>query len=219
MDLVQPFWKPKHWTSFDVVKRVRGVSGVKKVGHTGSLDPFAQGVLVVCLGAATGRVTELMELEKEYEATVKLGVATDTLDPTGSISESAEVPALSLADIERALGRFVGTIKQIPPMYSALKVGGKRLYQLAREGKTIPRKARDIQIHAARVRGWRPPDELDIGIVCGKGTYIRSLAADLASALGTVGHLTALCRIRVGAYTEADAIFMDQLESWTLIAA
>jgi len=219
IDLVQPFWKPVEWTSFDVVRKVRSVTKVRKVGHTGTLDPFAEGVLVLCLGKATKRVSQLMDLDKEYLSRVKLGATTDTLDPSGVVTNTAPVPALSRSDIVEILDRFVGTIEQVPPMYSALKVNGTRLYQLARAGKTVPRNSRKVRVYGIDLVAWCPPDELELKVTCGKGTYIRTLAADLARALKTVGYLTALTRTRVGPYRQADAIRMEQLSSWTPIAA
>ncbi len=219
VDIIQPFWKPPGWTSFDVVKKLRGFTGIRKVGHAGSLDPFAEGVLVVCFGLATKRVATLMELEKEYQAQIKLGVTTDTLDPEGEVIDEQDVPGLTLETLQGALSRFIGVILQVPPMYSALKVNGKRLYQLARQGITVQRQAREVRIYDLELTGWQEPDRLDIRVVCGKGTYIRSLAADLAAALGTVGHLLALTRTRVGPYGGDQAIRMDQLESWKFIEA
>ncbi len=214
INLIQPFWKPSDWTSFDVVKKVRSVTKVRKVGHTGTLDPFAEGVLVLCLGAATKRVSQMMDLEKEYLAKVKLGETTDTLDPTGTVTEKVPVQALSQDDIKAVLTRFVGTIEQVPPMFSALKVNGERLYRLARAGKTVPRRPRPVHIFSIDLVAWRPPDQLELQVTCGRGTYIRSLAADLARALNTVGYLTDLVRTRVGPYGPAEAIRMEQLTSW-----
>ncbi len=219
IDLVQPFWKPVEWTSFDVVRKVRSVAKVRKVGHAGTLDPFAEGVLVLCLGKATKRVSQLMDLDKEYLARAKLGVTTDTLDPSGVVTDTAPVPVLTHSDIVEILDRFVGTIEQVPPMFSALKVNGIRLYQLARAGKTVPRDSREVRIYGIELVAWYPPDELELKVTCGKGTYIRTLAADLAQALDTVGYLTALTRTRVGPYGRADTIKMEQLISWTPIAA
>ncbi len=219
IDLVQPFWKPVTWTSFDVVKKVRSITKADKVGHTGSLDPFAEGVLVLCFGKSTKRVSQLMDLEKEYVAVVKLGITTDTLDPTGTVVKTASVPSLSEEKIMEILDRFTGMIDQVPPMFSALKVNGTRLYQLARSGKTILREPRRVMINKINLIGWNPPDEIILQVICGKGTYIRSLAADFAQSVNTVGHLTALERTRVGPYTKKDAVRIDQLTSWKPITA
>ncbi len=217
-DLVQPFWKPVGWTSFDVVKKIRSLTKIRKVGHAGTLDPFAEGVLVLCFGAATKRVSELMKLEKEYIASVKLGVATDTLDLTGSVVAERRIPRLNPATIEQQLPAFTGRISQTPPMYSALKIGGRRLYQLARAGQTVDRKPRPVAVYALELTDWCPPDELQLRVVCGKGTYIRVLAADLAAALGTVGHLIRLTRSRVGPYDQTQALTMEQALEWIPIA-
>lgn len=218
-DLVQPFWKPIHWTSFDVIRKVRAATGIQKVGHAGSLDPFAEGVLVLCLGAATKRVSKLMDLEKEYVARVRLGQTTDTLDPTGKVTQTASIPTLSEEVIRSALRGFVGVVEQVPPMFSALKVQGQRLYRLARAGKTVPREARTVRIYGIDLVAWHPPHTLELQVTCGKGTYIRTLGADIARALNTVGYLTHLTRIRVGHYGSAEAVRMDRLASWIPTAA
>lgn len=215
IDLVQPFWKPASWTSFDVVRKVRSTTNIRKIGHAGTLDPFAEGILVLCFGKATKRVPEIMDHEKEYLARVKLGITTDTLDPTGEITDRKPVPVFSEKTLEKVCSRFIGTIHQVPPMFSALKVNGTRLYKLARQGKSLPREPREVHISSIDLQDWTPPDQFDILVRCGKGTYIRSLAADLAEGLGTVGHLIALTRTRVGAFRESDAIQMEQLSSWT----
>jgi tRNA pseudouridine55 synthase len=214
IDLVQPFWKPMDWTSFEVVKKIRLTTGIAKVGHAGTLDPFAEGVLVVCLGLATKRVSEVMELEKEYLATVRLGSVTDTLDRTGRTIAQSHVPDLNPGIIEKVLDQFSGNIQQIPPMYSALKVGGKRLYDLARAGQTIVREPRTVSIYHIALIDWRPPSGFDIQVICSKGTYVRVLALDIARELGTLGYLTALTRTRVGNYSETDSIQMNDLGIW-----
>lgn len=214
IDIVQPFWKPVGWTSFDVVKKIRSLTKIRKVGHAGTLDPFAEGILVLCFGAATKRVSELMKLEKEYSACLRLGVATDTLDLTGSVVAQRRIPTLSTATIKKQLPAFTGRISQIPPMYSAVKFGGRRLYQLARAGQIVEREPRPVAVYALELTDWRPPDELQLRVVCGKGTYIRVLAADLAAALGTVGHLIQLTRNRVGPYDQAAALTMKQALEW-----
>lgn len=220
IDIVQPFWKPINWTSFDVVKKVRSATHVKKVGHAGTLDPFAQGVLVICLGKATKRVAHIQELEKEYEGTIKLGVLTDTLDPTGEIIEHAKVPPLNEGLILAIFDKFVGEIMQIPPMFSALKIGGKRLYNLARRGVTIDREPRPVKIYSIELLEMQEEmNQLRFRVVCGKGTYIRVLASDIARKIGTVGHLSDLTRTRIGDFTGETAMRLDQLASWKPIAA
>lgn len=214
IDLVQPFWKPADWTSFDVIRKVRNTTNIRKIGHAGTLDPFAEGILVLCFGKATKRVTEIMNQEKEYLAKVRLGITTDTLDPTGRTTERRPVPVLTEDTVVEVCNKFIGTIQQVPPMFSALKRNGTRLYRIARQGKSVPREPREVNIFSIDLQGWSPPDEFDILIRCGKGTYIRSLAADLAADLGTVGHLAALIRTRIGSFCESDAIQMEQLPFW-----
>lgn len=219
IDLVQPFWKPAEWTSFDVVRKVRNTTHIRKIGHAGTLDPFAEGILVLCFGKATKRVAEIMNQEKEYLAKVRLGIETDTLDPTGKTTGRKPVPALTEGAVVKVCNSFIGTIQQVPPMFSALKRNGTRLYKIARQGKSVPREPREVHIYGIDLQCWNPPDEFDILVKCGKGTYIRSLAADLAASLGTVGHLSALTRTRVGAFSEPDAIQMEQLPYWIPTAA
>lgn len=219
IDVIQAFWKPVGWTSFDVVKKLRGITGVKKVGHAGTLDPFAEGILVLCFGAATKRSSEFMDLEKEYVGTISLGVATDTLDPTGQIIGEAAVAVLTEDQIEAACASFVGPITQIPPMFSAKKVAGERLYRKARRGETVKRDSHNVVIHAIELLEFEPPTEFTIKVTCGKGTYIRVLATDIAQALDTVGHLKSLIRTRVGPYDQSTALDMQQAEKWKPIAA
>lgn len=220
IDIVQPFWKPLDWTSFDVVKKVRVATKVKKVGHGGTLDPFAQGILVLCLGNATKRVSEIQKMEKEYEGTIKLGVLTDTLDPTGKIIEHATVPTFDEGLVARIFDKYVGEIMQVPPMFSALKIGGKRLYKLARNGVTVRREPRPVMIYSIELLAMQQElNELRFRVVCGKGTYIRVLASDIARGIGTVGHLSDLTRTRIGDFTDETAIHLDQLASWKPIAA
>ena len=201
--------KPAGWTSFDVVKKIRNLTKVKKVGHAGTLDPFATGVLIVCTGPATKRIQSLMDTTKEYIGEIRLGVETDTLDSTGRITaqnEGARMP--SEAEIATVLKEFTGNITQIPPMYSALKVNGKRLYQYAREGKTVERKPREITIFEIELISYEFP-YVTVRVVCSKGTYIRVLAADIGKKLGTGGHLSQLRRTRVGDFHVKDALNLE----------
>ena len=218
-DLVQPFWKPEAWSSFDVIRQLRRVTGVRKIGHAGTLDPFATGVLVLLFGRATKRSAELMAHQKSYLAEVLLGQQTDTLDPTGKVEQTLPVPAMDEAAIRAVLGEFVGHIQQVPPMFSALRWGGQRLYEIARNGDSIELEARAVHIDDISLCGWQPPDRFTISVTCGKGTYVRSLARDIAQALGTVGHLAALTRTRVGPYSKADAVRVDELDKWIPIEA
>lgn len=210
--------KPGGLTSFDVVARVRRALGEKRVGHTGTLDPMATGVLPVCIGEATKLVPFLVAGEKEYEAEALLGVATDTLDATGRVTAETNAGHVSRSDVEAALPGFVGTLQQRPPMHSALRVGGQRLYELARRGLEVERATRPVVVHALELVGWAPP-RLALRVRCGKGTYVRSLVADLGAALGVGAHLTALRRTRVGAFTLAQAVALDTIGPATLLVS
>lgn len=208
--------KPDGMTSHDVVNVVKRVarqqSGQKiKVGHAGTLDPMATGVLVVCLGIATRLSEYVMASTKTYQARVLLGVTTNTYDADGEITQQRDASAITRADVEQALGQFQGQIQQIPPMFSAIKQGGKKLYELARSGVTVEREARPVTIHSLKITAWTPP-VFDLEIVCSAGTYIRSLAHDLGELLGVGAHLTALSRTRSGAFDLADALSLDQIK-------
>ncbi len=207
-------------TSFQVVSFVRKRSGVRRVGHAGTLDPAATGVLLVCLGQAT-RVTEyLMDLRKTYRATVRLGVSTTTYDAEGEVTGTADASGVTQEAVREALKAFIGEIMQIPPAYSAVKVAGERAYRLARRGEAVALKARPAQVYRIDVLRWAPAD-VEIEVDCGKGTYIRSLAHDLGQSLGCGAHLAALCRTRVGPFSVEDAVTREELErafddgSWT----
>ncbi len=196
---ILPVEKGPGVTSFQVVAHVRRLLRAPRVGHGGTLDPDATGVLPILIGEATKLTPYLVELDKDYVATVALGVVTDTQDASGAVIERNPVPDLDRGVVERALGRFVGTISQVPPMHSAVRVGGRRLYELAREGRTVERDARPVVVHAIDLLALEPPD-LTIRVRCGKGTYIRTLAADLGAAIGCGGSIRTLCRTRVGPY-------------------
>jgi tRNA pseudouridine55 synthase len=204
--------KPQGWTSHDVVAKVRGIVGMKKVGHAGTLDPMATGLLVLALGPATRLLRFVQSLPKEYEATAVLGVATDSLDADGAVLSREPMP-VTQRDVEGVLDRFRGPIMQTPPMVSARKVGGKRLYELARQGTTVEREARRVTIHELEVSDFAPSDypELGLRIVCSTGTYVRTLADDIAAALGGRAHLSALRRIRNGSLHVAAARSLEQL--------
>ncbi len=179
--------KPSGLTSHDVVNRVRRATKIRQVGHAGTLDPMATGVLVVCLGQAT-RVSEyLLGHDKAYRATIRLGIETNTYDADGEIVATHDVN-VDRAEVERALAQFVGEIQQVPPMYSAIKRDGQKLYELARQGIEIERAARSVIIHSIELRDYQAPDAT-IDVRCSAGTYIRSIAHDLGAALGTGGHL------------------------------
>lgn len=202
--------KPRGLTSFDVVARTRRALHERRVGHAGTLDPMATGVLPVCVGEATKLVPFLMGGDKEYDAEALLGVTTDTLDAEGRVLVEKDAAAVTRADVEAALVGLRGQIWQRPPMHSALKVNGQRLYDLARQGVEVERQARPIVVHELELTGWAPP-RLSLHIRCGKGTYVRSLIDDLGQALGVGAHMTALRRTRVGAFTLASAVAPEAL--------
>lgn len=203
-------YKEKGWTSFDVVAKIRRLVGIKKVGHTGTLDPEAEGVLPICIGKATKVVELLSDKDKTYTATCRLGIETDTQDHTGVVLKEMPVD-MTEEEISNALISFIGNIEQVPPMYSALKVNGKKLYQLAREGKVVERKARpvsikDIQIH--KITG----SLVEFSVTCSKGTYVRTICHDLGNKLGCGGHMTSLVRDMVEPFHKEDAMTISQLE-------
>ncbi len=211
MDGILNINKPLGKTSFSIVSMVKRLSGEKRVGHAGTLDPAATGVLPVCLGQGT-RITEfLMDDTKVYRAEIELGVTTDTYDADGEITQRGDPSGISLGQFESALSAFCGLTRQVPPMYSAIKYRGKPLYELAREGITVERKSRPVKIHSIELTDWQPPVAA-IEVVCGKGTYIRSLAHDLGQALGCGAHLKSLVRSRCGLLDIKDALSITQLE-------
>ena len=204
--------KPLGITSHDVVYRLRKLLSIKKIGHTGTLDPDASGVLPMCIGRATKVADMLTAQDKQYVAEVTLGSATDTLDKTGTVTETAEVN-VTKADILKAVAEFVGDIEQIPPMYSAIKVDGKKLYELAREGVEIERKPRQVQIDAIEVLDI----DLNAGrfsmkIDCSKGTYIRTLCDDIGRRLGCFAHMSALERTKSGRFDLSESYTLEQIE-------
>lgn len=202
--------KPVGPTSFDMVRRVKQLTGVKRVGHGGTLDPRASGVLPVLLGQATRVSDFLLSASKAYRAVVLLGIATDTYDSEGKIVSEADPSGVTREQAIAALDRFRGLIPQTPPMYSALKHRGKRLYQLARAGVEVERKPRSVHVYDIQLTEWAPP-RLTIEVECGRGTYIRSLAHDLGIKLGCGAHLEALTRLRVGPFSLAQALTTEEL--------
>lgn len=208
--------KPGGVTSNAVVNRVKRATRIKKVGHAGTLDPMATGVVVVAVGPVTRLIRFIQEQPKEYLATAQFGVSTDTLDADGAVL-SREPMTFSEKELVAVAGRFVGTVLQVPPMVSALKHQGRRLYELAREGEVVEREARPIQIHELEIEGvgTGPYPEVEFRVVCGKGTYVRSLADDLAAALGGSAHLTSLRRTRTGSLdVNTHGIVLDDLDDW-----
>jgi len=214
--------KPAGWTSHDVVARIRKLAGTKRVGHAGTLDPMATGVLVVGVEKATRLLGYLALTEKEYTGTIRLGQTTDTDDADGAVLEV--VPAVKIGEDEllRAARRLTGEISQVPPGVSAIKVGGKRSYQLARAGQAPALAARAVTVSRFDVTAVRRDDDLldvDVAVTCSSGTYIRALARDLGAALGVGGHLTALRRTRVGPYLASQARTLDQLAAEAALAS
>lgn len=206
--------KPLNRTSHDVVAHVRRhfrtLTGSRKAGHAGTLDPLAEGVLVLCLGTATRLSEYIMRGRKIYHAEITLGATTTTYDAAGEFLENKPADHITLADIQRVLAQFIGEIEQTPPMYSAIKLGGKKLYELARQGKTIERRPRAVTIHAIVVLAWRRP-VLELEIECGSGVYIRSLAHDLGAALGVGGYLSGLTRTASGDFKIGDSLKLDSI--------
>lgn len=205
--------KPLNWTSFDVVKKIRNQIKPSKVGHAGTLDPFAEGVLMLCTGHYTKKVESYMNLEKEYIANITFGSETDTLDLTGKIVNQGPNPVLNKNKIEKILPNFIGTIKQKPPMFSALKQNGVPLYKFAREGINIPRKNRLINIYNIDLLNINK-NIITIKVTCGRGTYIRSLAKDIAKKLNTYAFLSSLIRTRIGDFSKNDCVSIDNFKEW-----
>jgi tRNA pseudouridine55 synthase len=207
--------KPAGMTSHDVVARVRRLAGQRRVGHGGTLDPPATGVLVVALGRATRLLPYLPMEPKRYLAVIAFGAETDTLDAAGTVVAEADAAEVDGPALERALAGFLGVQEQVPPMVSAVKVGGERLYAKARRGETVERKPREVTIHALELRelagGERPV--ATVVVTCSGGTYVRALAADLGRALGTLAHLASLRRTAAGAFDEAGARPLDELQT------
>lgn len=204
--------KPKDWTSFDVVAKFRGIARTKKCGHTGTLDPMATGVLPILLGNATKLSSLIPDSDKGYCAGFQLGVTTDTLDCTGTVLSRVPVQ-VSAQQLETALESFRGTISQIPPMYSAVQVNGRRLYDLARSGQTVERPSRTVTIHRLNLLDYDPKTgEGKLEVFCSKGTYIRSLVDDLGKALGCGGMLTSLVRSQANGFILDDCLTLEECQ-------
>ena len=204
--------KPTGWTSHDVVARVRRILGTRRVGHTGTLDPLATGVLVICVGKATRVAEYLTTSEKQYRAGIRLGISTDTYDTDGRTTSQHPVPDLSQTELAQALSRFVGETEQIPPVYSAIKKDGVPLHRLARRGQALSAPPRTVSIYDISLLDWQSP-MVSVDVTCGSGTYIRSLAHDLGQVLGCGATLASLERLRSGSFTVEDAITLDDLAS------
>lgn len=207
--------KPLGWTSFDAVKRIRGAIQRRlqvkkfKVGHAGTLDPLATGVLIICTGRSTKRIDELQSGDKEYVATLRIGATTPSFDLETEIDREMPWEHITREDVVRILPQFTGRIMQVPPVFSAVKIDGKRAYSFARKGKDVELKAKPLEIKELELLDFQPPS-LTIRIVCTKGTYIRALARDLGESLGCGAHLTALRRTRVGKVRIEDCLQVNE---------
>ncbi len=220
LGMTVPIVKPVGWTSFDVVRKARGITRMKKVGHSGTLDPFAGGLLVLGFGSHTRRLDVTKHAMKTYRVSVVLGIETDTYDRTGAVlAEKTDFAEFDKYALEATLGKFTGQISQVPPMYSARKIAGKALYKYAREGKTIERESRTVIVEQIRILDYRHP-VLDLEIFCGPGTYIRSIAHDLGRELNCGAHAAELTRLAVGHYTLDEAFSLEEFtDAWKLLAA
>ena len=209
--MIYNIYKPIGWTSFDVVKKIRGITRDKKVGHGGTLDPFAEGVLVIGTNADTKILTEISGTIKSYRAILTLGEETDTLDIDGKIINTCPVSILDEKKVKSVLNDFLGESEQVPPMYSAKKVNGVRLYKMARKNQFVERKPSPINIYDIKLNHIEE-NQIDFSVTCSKGTYIRVLGLEIAKKLGTVGHLTQLTRTAVGEYRIHDSVRLTEFE-------
>ncbi len=200
--------KPLHWTSFDVVQKLRNIIRIKKIGHAGTLDPLATGLLIICTGKFTKRINEFMAQEKEYTGSITLGATTPTYDLESAPVNFKSIETLTDEKIKAATIGFTGEIQQIPPAHSAIKIGGKRVYELARQGKEVKLEPRTITIKEFEITKIELP-LVHFRVVCTTGTYIRSLANDFGEALGCGAHLSSLCRTRIGEFLNKDAMSME----------
>ncbi|MDB5209129.1 MAG: truB [Flavisolibacter sp.] len=204
--------KPYEWTSFDVVRKIRYLTKTKKVGHAGTLDPLATGLLIVCTGKFTKKINDYMAQEKEYTGTITLGAVTPTYDLESEPQDLKPYTHLTSDDLEKATLSFTGAVLQIPPIHSAIKKDGKRAYDLARRGEDVKLEPRPVTISEFTITKIEMP-LVYFKVVCGTGTYIRSLANDYGAALGCGGHLSSLCRTRIGSFLLTEAITVEQLEA------
>ena len=206
--------KPIGWTSFDVCKKIRGIIKEKKVGHGGTLDPFAQGVLIVGTGKDTKELNAISNQNKSYEASILLGSLTDTLDIDGKVTQKKNIPKLSEGLITNVLNSFIGEYLQTPPMYSAKKIKGKKLYEYARKNITIERSPIMVKIHSMSLKNFNNKN-ISFSVECSKGTYIRVLGKEIAEKLGTLGHLDGLVRTKVGKFSIKDSQSIETfMMSW-----
>tara|TARA_B110000495_G_scaffold40782_1_gene33049 strand:+ start:19 stop:672 length:654 start_codon:yes stop_codon:yes gene_type:complete len=209
--LIYSIYKPVGWTSFDVVKKIKSITKEKKVGHAGTLDPFAEGVLIIGTGKDTKKLSDISSSTKSYRAILKLGESTETLDNEGPITNKMNIPAFDKDKLEKVLISFKGDYIQTPPMYSAKRVNGVRLYKLARQNIEVPREPIHVNISGITLNKILDK-EIDFSVTCSKGTYIRVLGQDIAIKLGTIGYLTKLLRITVGPYEVNDSTSIKNFE-------
>jgi tRNA pseudouridine55 synthase len=202
--------KPLGWTSFDVVNKLRYKLKIKKIGHAGTLDPLATGLLIICTGKMTKRIDEFQAQEKEYTGKFVLGQTTPSYDLETEVSEKQDISFISDLSVNEAAKKFIGSIQQVPPMHSAIRINGKRAYALARKGRDPELKPREVFIREFEITQIDKP-VVGFRVVCSKGTYIRSLARDFGEALGTVAYLSELCRTRIGEFKLADALSIEQV--------
>ncbi len=204
--------KPYKWTSFDVIRKVRQLIKIKKVGHAGTLDPLATGLLIVCTGKFTKRINDFMAQEKEYTGSITLGATTPTFDLESEPQNIKDTTGITAAQLHEATRPFTGHILQVPPMHSAIKKDGKRIYEMARRGETIELEPRKLFIKSFEITGISMP-VLQFKVVCSTGTYIRSLANDFGAALGCGGYLSSLCRTAIGEFRIEDSLTIEALEA------
>lgn len=209
--------KPVGWTSFDVVNKIRKALRIKKVGHTGTLDPFASGLLIILTGKKTKLAPTFQNLQKTYEGVIELGTETNTLDVDGEVVQTKAIPSLSHEKIKAALRDFEGESLQVPPAHSAVKIKGTRAYKMARRNEPVKLEPRRIHIYSIQLLGYSE-GKVHLSVICSKGTYIRALARDVAKSLGTVGYLKSLKRTQVGDYSLEDAWEIDEFIDWALSA-
>jgi tRNA pseudouridine55 synthase len=203
--------KPYSWTSFDVVNKLRRILQMKKIGHAGTLDPLATGLLIICTGKMTKQIENFMGLEKEYTGTFVIGQTTPSHDLETAVSDPVDISHITEDQVEAAARQLTGTLDQVPPLHSAIKVGGKRAYAFARKGKETILQPRQVTVTEFTITRVQYP-EIDFRIVCSKGTYIRSLARDLGSILGVGAYLSQLCRTRIGPYQLEDSIRIEEVK-------
>lgn len=204
--------KPLEWTSFDVVKKLRNNLKIKKIGHAGTLDPLATGLLILCTGKFTKKINEYQDMIKEYTGTLLLGKTTPSVDLETAFDSDKDVSHVKIEDIKAATSQFTGAIQQIPPHYSAIKIGGERVYKKARKGEEVKIEPREVTVHSFEITSYKLP-EVSFRVVCSKGTYIRSLVRDLGNTLQTGACLIALRRTKIGAFDVNNA---DDLNSFIL---